>query len=66
VDKSPFIYKTSREQFCINYHKRLVILKDVEEDKARHFLKNVSSKGVAMRLTLRQDKPKTAKKENTM
>ena len=53
VLKSPFVNKKAREQFGIDTHKRLVILENINLNAFSDFLKVVSCKGVAFRITLK-------------
>jgi small subunit ribosomal protein S10 len=53
VLKSPFVNKKAREQFGIDTHKRLVILENINLNAFSDFLKVVSCKGVAFKITLK-------------
>ena len=53
VLKSPFVNKKSREQFNMETHKRLVILDDIDLLVFANFLKVISCKGVAFKVTLK-------------
>lgn len=53
VLKSPFVNKKAREQFGLDTHKRLVILENIDLSIFSYFLKGVSCKGVAFRITLK-------------
>jgi len=53
VLKSPFVNKKSREQFSLEMHKRLVILGDLDFFVFANFLKVISCKGVAFKITLK-------------
>jgi len=53
VLKSPFVNKKAREQFGIDTHKRLVILENINLNVFSDFLKGVSCKGVAFKITLK-------------
>jgi small subunit ribosomal protein S10 len=53
VLKSPFVNKKAREQFGLDTHKRLIILENIDLSIFSYFLKGVSCKGVAFRITLK-------------
>jgi len=53
VLKSPFVNKKAREQFGLATHKRLVVLKNIDLFIFSYFLKSVSCKGVAFKITLK-------------
>lgn len=53
VLKSPFVNKKSREQLCLQTHRRLVVLEKVDSTIVVKFLKSISSKGIALKVTFK-------------
>ena len=49
--KSPHVNKKSREQFCLEIHKKVFFLKNVNLFLIKNFLKTVSSKGIAFKIS---------------
>ena len=53
VLKSPFVNKKSREQFKLETHKRIIVLKGKEIKKIPKMLKNLSSNNIAIKVVLK-------------
>ena len=53
VLKSPFVNKKARDQFGIDTYRKLVILEKIDLLVFSQFLKRISCKGVAFKITLK-------------
>lgn len=53
VLKSPFVNKKAREQFKLETHKRLIVLKGKEIEKIPALLKDLSSNNIAIKVVLK-------------
>ena len=53
VLKSPFVNKKSREQFKLETHTRIIVLKGKEIKKIPKLLKNLSSNNIAIKVVLK-------------
>ena len=53
VLKSPFVNKKARDQFGIDTYRKLVILEKIDLLVFLQFLKRISCKGVAFKITLK-------------